>query len=167
MKPGKTLALKQWLAWLRPASDILVGTALLWILLRWFGDRSPVWAIISFIVVIDTDAQASRRSFASRLVYTSIGCGTGVLCLIFLGPREWLLPVVLALTALVCTHGLQIHGNWKIAPMTTALVVTPALVNSASQAGLEAAGRRAFEVFLGSLMALLMAHLFSQPVGRR
>ncbi|MBF2096973.1 MAG: hypothetical protein IGQ88_01160 [Gloeomargaritaceae cyanobacterium C42_A2020_066] len=51
--------------------------------------------------------------------------------------------------------------------MTTALVVTPALVNSASAVGLEAAGRRASEVFLGSLMALLMAHLFSQPVGRR
>ncbi|MBF2099367.1 MAG: hypothetical protein IGQ88_13485 [Gloeomargaritaceae cyanobacterium C42_A2020_066] len=57
MKPGKILTLKQWLTWLRPASDILVGTALLWMLLRWLGDRSPVWAIISFIVVIDTDTQ--------------------------------------------------------------------------------------------------------------
>ena len=48
-----------WLARLRHAqglrypTDVLLGTLILWVVLRGLGDNNPVWAIISCIVVSD------------------------------------------------------------------------------------------------------------------
>lgn len=147
---------------LRYAIDVLLGTLIIWLLLRGIGDRNPVWAIISFIVVSDPDLGVAWLSFVSRFFNTLIGCTTGVLCLFIFGPKDWLLPPILALTIVICTNLPKTSGSWKIAPATSALIVTSALVEKSSSIGFEQALRRAEEVLLGSLMALFISALLSK-----
>lgn len=142
---------------LRHASDIFLGTLLLWVILRAVGDRNPVWAIISFIVVSDPDLHIAWPSFISRFFNTLTGCVIGILSLVIFGPVEWILPFALALTVLVCTNLIKTPGSWKIGPATTALVLTAALVEKSSAVGFGQSLRRAEEVLLGSLVALLVA----------
>ncbi|WNZ27263.1 FUSC family protein [Leptolyngbya sp. NK1-12] len=147
---------------LNHAIEIFLGTLLLWVGLRGIGDRNPVWAIISFIVVSDPDVRIAWPSFISRFMNTLVGCVTGVLALLIFGPVEWILPPTLALTVLVCTNLIKTPGSWKIAPMTTALVLTAALVQKSSAVGFEQSLRRAEEVLLGSLLALILSWVFSK-----
>lgn len=142
---------------LRHASDIFWGTLVLWVVLRGIGDRNPIWAIISFIVVSDPDLHIAWPSFISRFFNTLTGCVIGILSLAIFGPVEWILPLALALTVLVCTNLIKTPGSWKIGPATTALVLTSALVEKSSAVGFEQSLRRAEEVLLGSLVALLLS----------
>jgi uncharacterized membrane protein YccC len=144
---------------LRHAVDIFLGTSILWVCLREIGDRNPVWAIVSFIVVSDPDLGIAWPNFRSRLANTAIGCTLGVLSLLVFGTNDWMLPSVLALSVLVCTNLIKTPGNWKIAPATSALVITSALVEKSSQIGFEQSLRRAEEVLLGSLVALFVSWL--------
>lgn len=156
------LSLFQRVEGLRCALDILLGTLLLWIFLRGIGDRNPVWAIISFIVVSDPDLRVAWPSFISRFSNTLIGCTTGVLFLFVFGTNDWILPPVLALTVLVCTNLIKTPGSWKIAPATSALVITSALVEKSSFIGFEQSLRRAGEVLFGSLVALFVSWALSK-----
>lgn len=149
-------------AGLRYATDVFLGTLIIWISLRGIGDRNPVWAIISFVVVSDPDLGVAWPSFVSRFSNTLIGCTTGVLCLFVFGLKDWLLAPVLALTILVCTNMIRLPGSWKIAPATSALVITSALVENSSLIGFEQALRRAGEVLFGSLVALLISWMLSR-----
>lgn len=147
---------------LRYATDIFLGTLILWVSLRGIGDRNPVWAIISFVVVSDPDLHIAWPSFVSRFSNTLIGCTTGVLCLFVFGLEDWFLAPVLAFTVLVCTNMIRVPGSWKIAPVTSALIVTSALVENSSLIGFEQALRRTGEVLFGSLLALLISWVLSR-----
>ncbi len=147
---------------LNHALEIFLGTLLLWVCLRGLGDRNPAWAIISFIVVSDPDVRIAWPSFISRLSNTLIGCVMGILSLLIFGPAEWILPFTLALTALVCTNLIKTPGSWKIGPVTTALVLTTALVEKSSTVGFDRSLQRAVEVLLGSLVALMLSWAISR-----
>lgn len=147
---------------LRYAVDIFLGTAILWVFLRGIGDRNPVWAIISCIVVSDPDLRIAKSSLVSRLLNTLTGCATGILFLVVFGPKDWMLPPALAFTVLICTNLVRTPGSWRIAPATSALVITAALVEQSSFIGFEQAFRRAGEVLLGSLVALLISWMMSK-----
>lgn len=146
----------------RYATDVLLGTLIIWISLRGIGDKNPVWAIISFIVVSDPDLRIAWPNFVSRFSNTLIGCTTGVLCLLIFGLKDWLLPPLLACTVLICTNMIKTSGSWKIAPATSALIITSALVENSSLIGFEQALRRAGEVLFGSLIALLISAILTK-----
>jgi hypothetical protein len=80
-----------WLARLRHAqglhypTNVLLGTLILWVVLRGLGDSNPVWAIISFIVVSDRDVRVAWPNCVSRFANTLIGRMTGVICLLVFG----------------------------------------------------------------------------------
>lgn len=147
---------------LRHASDIFLGTLILWVVLRGFGDRNPLWAIFSFIVVSDPDVHTVWSNFISRLLNTLTGCTIGILTLLIFGPAEWILPFALSLTVLVCTNLVKVPGSWRIGPATTAIVLTSALVEKSSWVGIEQSLRRAEEVLLGSLVALVLSWITSK-----
>jgi uncharacterized membrane protein YccC len=150
------------IAGLRHAFDIFLGTLFLWVFLRGIGDRNPVWAIISFIVVSDPDLQIVWPSFILRFSHTLISCVIAILFLLIFGPVEWILPLALALTVLVCTNLIKTPGSWKIGPSTTALVITSALVEKSSAIGFAQSLRRSEEVVMGSLVALILAWVTSK-----
>ena len=116
---------------LRYPTNVLLGTLILWVVLRGLGDSNPVWAIISFIVVSDRDVRVAWPNFVSRFANTLIGCTRGVICLLVFGLKDWLLPSALALTSLVCTSVIRTSGSWKLAPATSALIITSGLVGHA------------------------------------
>ena len=147
---------------LRYPTDVLLGTLILWVVLRGLGDSNPVWAIISFIVVSDRDVHVTWPNCVARFANTLIGCATGVICLWVFGLKDWLLPPVLALTSLVCTSVIRAPGSWKLAPATSALIITSGLVEHSSRVGFEQALRRAGEVLCGSLVALIITWVLSR-----
>lgn len=147
---------------LRHATDIFLGTLFLWITLRGLGDRNPLWAIISFVVVSDPDLHTAWPNFVSRFLNTLTGCAIGIVTLLIFGPAEWILPFALALTVLVCTNLVKVPGSWRIGPATTAIVLTAALVEKSSWIGFEQSLRRAGEVLFGSLVALILSWITSK-----
>jgi hypothetical protein len=120
---------------LRYPTDVLLGTLILWVVLRGLGDSNLVWAIISFIVVSDWDVRVAWPNFVSRFANTLIGCVTGVIGLLIFGLKDRLLPLALALTSLVCTSVLRTSGSWKIVPATSALIITSGLVGHSVRRG--------------------------------
>ena len=150
------------IASLRHAADIFLGTLILWVALRGLGDRNPLWAIFSFIIVSDPDVYTVWSNFISRFFNTLTGCAIGILTLLIFGPAEWILPFALALTVLVCTNLVKAPRSWKIGPATTAIVLIAALVEKSSWVGFEQSLRRAEEVLLGSLLALILSWITSK-----
>lgn len=147
---------------LRYAIDVFLGTLLIWLTFRSLGDRNPVWAIISLIVVCDPDISVAWPNFVSRFSNTLIGCTTGILGLFIIGAKEWLLAPLLASTILICTSIIKRPGSWKIAPATSALILTSALAENSSLIGFEQAFHRVAEVLFGSLVALLVSVALSK-----
>jgi uncharacterized membrane protein YccC len=150
-------ALSRW----RYASDICLGTTLLWFLLRYLGDTNPVWAIISFIVVTDPTIEKAHPNFLSRINNTIVGCIAGIAFVMLFGSPEWLLPICLTATALIASLLVKGSSNWKLATATAALIVSSAIVDHSSLTALEQALRRTAEVACGSITAVLFSWLFS------
>ena len=121
----------------RYAFDICLGTTFLWFLLRYLGDRNPVWAIISYIVVSDPSIEVARPAFLTRITHTLMGCIAGIVSLLIFGAADWTLPIALTATALVCTLPTKRPSSWKLAPATAALVVAHAIVDQSSLTALE------------------------------
>jgi uncharacterized membrane protein YgaE (UPF0421/DUF939 family) len=144
----------------RYAFDICLGTTFLWFLLRYLGDRNPVWAIISFIIVSDPSIEVARPAFLTRITHTLIGCIVGIVSIFIFGAVDWMLPIALTATALVCTLPIKRPSSWKLAPATAALVVASAIVHQSRLTALEEALRRTGEVALGSVTAVFLSWLF-------
>jgi len=143
------------------AVRIFLGTTAVWLLLRAAGDRDPVWAIVSLIVVTEPEAVAAWRAFLTRLVNTVIGCASGLLFLLAAGPENWVIPLALTATVLVCIYVVRLPLTWRVGPGTAALVLTAGVAAQSREAGLEVAGRRVGEVLLGSAVALVVTWLVS------
>jgi Fusaric acid resistance protein-like len=111
-KPDKLKNLSRF----RYAFDVLLGTAFLWFLLRYLGDRNPVWAIISFIVVSDPSIEVTRPAFLTRITHTLMGCIVGIVSILIFGATDWMLPIALTATALVCTLPAKRPSSRKLAP---------------------------------------------------
>ena len=143
------------------AVRILVGTTVVWLLLRAIGDVNPVWAVVSLILVTEPQMVSAWRAFLARLANTVIGCVMGLLFLLVVGTENWVVPLALTVTVLVCIYLVRIPQTWRVGPVTAALVLTTGVVANSRESGLEAAGRRVGEVLLGSVVALAVTWLVS------
>jgi hypothetical protein len=45
------------------------------------------------------------------------------------GPEDWVLPLALTVTVLVCTYAVELPISWRIAPITAALVIAPGVLD--------------------------------------
>jgi uncharacterized membrane protein YgaE (UPF0421/DUF939 family) len=133
------------------AVRILVGTTVVWLVLRWVGDVNPVWAVISLIMVTEPQTASTWKALLARLANTVIGCGTGLLFLLVAGPENWVVPLALTATVLICTYLIRVPLTWRVGPVTAALVLTTGVVEKSRESGLETAGLRVGEVLLGAL----------------
>jgi uncharacterized membrane protein YgaE (UPF0421/DUF939 family) len=88
-----------------------------------------------------------------------MGCIVGIVSILIFGATDWMLPIALTATALVCTLPAKRPSSWKLAPATTALVVASAIVDQSSLTALEEALRRTGEVALGSVTAVFISWL--------
>lgn len=146
---------------MRYASRILLGGAIVWAILSHLGHADPLWAIISTVVVTDPQLESALIAFRSRLTNTLVGCAVGVAFLFVLGGSA--LSILLAMATAVVVSGdlLRVPVSWRIAPITVAIVMTPAILGGSTQVAEHAALARTGEVLLGSAVAVFVTFITS------
>lgn len=136
---------------------VALGALLLGVTFWAFDNTDPMWAIISFILVYNPDAQAALRAGLSRLALTAFGSVLAMGSVILLGLHKWLLPVSLAIAAVVCSIFLRSRSGWRIVLVTVALIVGSSLLQP--HLGPYIAVTRSLEVTGGSLLAIAFSAL--------
>jgi uncharacterized membrane protein YccC len=149
------------------AVRIFIGTALLWFVTQEIHASSPLWAIISLIIVTEPQMRLAWLAFRTRMFNTFVGSVVGFAVLASAGPTPWALVPAIAFTALLSTYINRVQQGWRLAPITTALVIFAGLTQQSAADGMHVALQRTFEVFLGSAMALVvtlaMARIWLPP----
>jgi len=146
---------------------IFIGTTLVWCLGELMRSQTALWAIISVIIVTEPHPHLAWIAFRTRMINTLVGSLVGFCVLAFAGPTAMTLIAGLSFTALVSTYINHGQQGWRIAPITTALVVSAGMTQQSAASGMEVALSRTLEVFIGSAVALtvtlLMARLWLPP----
>jgi uncharacterized membrane protein YccC len=146
--------LKRQLSGARYAVRVLISGTIVWFLLEVVGHVDPLWGLISAVVVTDLKAQSAMANFVSRMLNTLIGCLTGLLFLRLLGDSAWVMLLAMAVAVIISADLVRVPISWRIAPITTAIVMTPAHLLHSPHAGLTAAIQRTGEVVVGSVVAV-------------
>lgn len=145
------------------AVRILLGGTALWLLLKYFADTNPIWAISSMIACTEPQLQSTRINFQARIANTCIGGAVGLVFVLIAGPRHHVvLPLALGATVLVSSYVFQVPRYWRIAPTTAALVVASSLERESRRIGIEVSFHRVAEVMLGSFMAVVVAFVMAR-----
>jgi len=144
------------------AIRIFIGTTIVWLLLSTIGDPTPLWAMVSVVVVSEPQLGTAVLAFRSRLVNTLIGSLVALACLVIFGPAFWAVPVSMSIAVLVCTYLVRVPLSWKIAPVTVALVMAAGISGHSADAALATALRRTAEVMFGSAVAVSVAWVASR-----
>lgn len=148
------LLLERRLSGIRYAIRVLIAGVIVWMLLEKIAHVDPLWGLISAVVVTDLKVQSAMNNFVSRLLNTLIGCGIGLLFLKMFGASAWAMLLAMALAIVVSADLVKVPISWRIAPITAAIVMTPAYVAHSPHAGFLAALQRTWEVVVGSAVAV-------------
>jgi uncharacterized membrane protein YccC len=146
---------------------IFIGTAALWFITQTMHTPAPLWAIISLIIVTEPQMRLAWLAFRSRMINTLMGAVVGFAVLALRGIDAATFVSAIAFTALLSTYINRVQQGWRLAPITTALVISAGITQQSAANGMEVALWRTFEVFLGSAVALgvsvLMAYIWLPP----
>lgn len=145
------------LSGLRYAVRVLLSGGIVWFVLGVLAHTNPLWGLISAVVVTDLKVQSAMNNFVSRMLNTLIGCGIGLGFLKLFGASAWVVLLAMALAIIVSADLVKVPISWRIAPITAAIVMTPAYMSHSPHAGLEAALQRTGEVVIGSAVAVLVS----------
>jgi uncharacterized membrane protein YccC len=148
------------------SAKTLLGACLCWYGLTAFGVDNPIWSVITVIIVSDADLSTTATLAKVRVINTAVGCASGLISMLLFGYTPLVCLLTAAVTVLFVTSLQRYPANWRLAPVTVVI-----LMNAGSQAvGKEAevilALLRAVEIGVGSAVALLLAHFFSQVAHR-
>jgi uncharacterized membrane protein YgaE (UPF0421/DUF939 family) len=141
------------------AIRIVISCVITWVVLQHFLGIYPVWAMISAVVVSEHEFQSALATFKSRVLNTLIGCAVGLACLYLFGSAIWSVAIGVAISVLVCTNFVHIQGNWKIAPITVLIVMTPGILSQSTRGDIDVGLRRTGQVLFGGLVAVTISYL--------
>jgi uncharacterized membrane protein YccC len=143
------------------AARILIGCLITWWTLAYFDEEHKVWALISVIVVTDTDRTLLREAILSRIINTVVGCAIGLLLIYLFGAHAWVLMIGVTAAVLTSTSLRNYPSSWKLAPVTVVIIILPSMLQHTSWKGsMEIALYRTGEVLYGSLVAFLLSIIF-------
>ena len=145
------------LSGLRYAVRVLISGTIVWFILGVLARTDPLWGLISAVVVTDLKVRSAMDNFVSRMLNTLIGCGIALGFLKLFGASAWVVLLAMALAIIVSADLVKVPISWRIAPITAAIVMTPAYMSHAPQAALTAALQRTGEVVIGSAVAVLVS----------
>jgi uncharacterized membrane protein YccC len=145
----------------RYAANVFLATTVLWIVVKFYGDSNPIWAISSMVATSDPQLKQSLATFRARLINTLVGCAIGLL-FIAVGRTDWELPTALALTVLVSTYLVRVSTMWRQAPITAAIVIAGSLQHHDKLGALERGAVRVGEVLFGCVVGIVSAWLLSK-----
>jgi uncharacterized membrane protein YccC len=114
------------------------------------------------MIVVGSETTGSVAVFVTRIFNTLIGCGVGLAVLLAFPPSIWSLSLALALVVLICSAFLGPPTRWKIAPITTVIVMGSAVVERSRELGIENGVRRLVAVLAGSALGLLVSIAFQR-----
>lgn len=146
----------------RFAVNVFIASAILWYLLRHVADTNPIWSIASMVAASEPQVKEAVRMFRSRIINVLIGCAVGLLFLLIGGPREWTLPLALAVTVLVSSYLIHIQTFWRQAPITAAIVIATGVAHNSRLTGVEYGLHKVGEVLLGCVMGLVVSWIMSR-----
>ena len=146
----------------RFALNVFLGTAACWFTLRAVSDANPIWAIASMIASSDPVWTQAKRTFRGRIVNASIGAVVGIAFLAVGGPREWKLPVALAVTVLISSYVVRIPVMWRQAPITAAIVIASGVAHGSKIDGLEHGMHKVAEVIFGCCVGIAVSWIMSK-----
>lgn len=155
------LLLQRRLSGLRYAVRVLISGVFVWFFLAVLAHVDPLWGLISSVVVTDLKARSALDNFVSRMLNTLIGCGVGLLFLKLFGASAWVVLAAMAIAIIVSADLVKVPISWRIAPITAAIVMTPAYMSHSPHAALEAALQRTGEVVVGSAVAVVTSYATS------
>ncbi len=146
----------------RFALNVFIATAVTWVLLRLVSDLNPIWAIASMIASSDPVWLQAKRTFRGRILNAAIGCLVGLLFLVVGGPKEWTMPIALALTVLLSTYVVRIPVMWRQAPITAAIVIASGAAHHSRIWGIEHGLLKVAEVIFGCLVGITVSWVMSK-----
>lgn len=152
------LLVQRRLSGIRYAVRVLISGLIVWLLLGVVAHVDPLWGLISAVVVTDLKVQSAMKNFVSRLLNTLIGCVIGLTFLKLFGASAWVVLLAMALAIIVSADLVKVPVSWRIAPITAAIVMTPAYMAHSAHAGLTAALQRTGEVLVGSAVAVAVSY---------
>jgi uncharacterized membrane protein YccC len=143
---------------LRYATRMLISGGIVWLILAVMFKVDPLWGLISSVVVTEVKTASAWNAFVSRLLNTLIGCAMAVAFLRFAGASEWSVLVAMAVSTVVSADLVKVPISWRIAPITTAIVMLPAYTSHSAHSGLTSALQRTGEVVIGSAVAVAVSY---------
>ncbi len=161
------LLLQRRLSGLRYAIRMLISGLIVWLILAVALKVDPLWGLISSVVVTEVKVESAWNAFVSRLLNTAIGSLVALGFLKFAGASEWSVLVAMAVSVIVSSDLVKVPISWRIAPITTAIVMLPAYASHSTHAGLTAALQRTGEVLVGSAVAVAVSYATSGLFRRR
>lgn len=147
------------------ALKIALATLLVWPGLTALGIQQPVWAVVTIAAVSDPNLSAARQLVVNRVTNTLVGCVVAILTVVLFGATLWSMIGALALSVILVTSIEHYPVNWRLAPITVAILMGGA-VGGSQMVALHLAWLRASEIICGSLASLLMAWIFSSVMAR-
>jgi uncharacterized membrane protein YccC len=114
------------------------------------------WAVISVIVVMQTNLGGSVRAGVNRVIGTAVGAAMGLACLYTMGSGSMALGVGVGLTILVCAYFVHLHESFRMAGLTAAIII---LMGGQADSYLRIALMRFLEINLGVTVALAFSLL--------
>jgi uncharacterized membrane protein YccC len=146
----------------RFAVNVLIASAIVWLVLRHVADTNPIWAIASMISSSEPVVKEAARMFRSRLINVLLGGVIGLLFLVVGGSREWKLPVALAVTVLASSYVVHVQTMWRQAPITAAIVIASGVEHNSKMTGLEHGLHKVGEVIFGCLVGLVVSWMMAK-----
>jgi uncharacterized membrane protein YccC len=142
---------------LQYALRILVGSTIAWFALYSVGHHDPLWAVISVIMVSEPEWQNAVLAFRWRVINTLVGCGVGVLFLWGAGPSIWSILFAMVASVLISAWVMDAPTGWRIGPISTAIVMTPGVLQHNQYLGMHDALLRTSAVLAGSAIAVIVS----------
>jgi uncharacterized membrane protein YccC len=151
------LLLQRRLSGLRYAIRMLISGVIVWLILAAALKVDPLWGLISAVVVTEVKVESAWNAFVSRLLNTLVGSAVALGFLKFGGASEWSVLAAMAVSTIVSADLVKVPISWRIAPITTAIVMLPAYASHSAHAGMTLALQRVSEVVVGSAVAVAVS----------
>ncbi len=144
------------------ASKIFVGALICWGILLLCGIENPLWAIITVVLVSDPDLNIARTLVIARVINTIVGCTVGFIALTLFGFSLPVAIITITLLVLLITSIEHYPVNWRLAPVTVLILLDASRNAANAHEEIHFALLRAIEIGVGSLVALVLAILYTR-----
>jgi uncharacterized membrane protein YccC len=123
------------------------------------------WAVVSVILVMQTNLGGSMRAGMNRIMGTALGATLGAIVLLLLGTNPLEQGIELWLCILLCAYYIHVHEAFRMAGMTAVIVI---LMGQQSPSVVGMAFSRFFEITVGVCVALFFtAFVWPSRAGRQ